>query len=148
MGKSKLLFKKTRRFTNTALKKAQNLVEMSQINFKISSLKCKVERKCAVIGALVVSKKSGVKKFTPSQCDEKIEKLCKDVEKLRQKIRSARDEADEIQRHMKNCSFCDDCKKSDECDDCDDDFDCDEKISSYCGDCDSHDCSGGSSKIS
>lgn len=119
MGKSKSFLKKTCMFTNVALKKAQALIEMSQVNLKISNFKSKIERKCAVIGALFISKKNGgSKKLTVEQCEEKIEKLCQDVEKLRKKLKKSRNEAKEIKQHLNNCSFCDDCcSEGDECDD-------------------------------
>ena len=128
--KSKSLFQKTCFFTNTALKKAQNFIELSQLNLRISGLKSRVERKCSLIGALIVSKKNGcVKNISGSQCDEKIDKLCCDVEKLRKKIIKAKNEINDIKRHMKNCSFCNDdcCDDDDVCDDdCFDDV-CDEE---------------------
>ena len=86
MSNSKSFFRKTRGFTNKAFKKAQNIFEISQLNFKISGLRARMERKFCLIGALVVSKKKGcLKKISESQCDEKIEKLCCDIEKLKKK---------------------------------------------------------------
>lgn len=138
--KSKSFFKKTCFFTNTALKKAQNFIEVSQLNLKISSLKSKMERKCSLIGALVVSKKNGcLKKLSAEQCDEKIDKLCDNIEKLRNKIRKLKGEVKEIKQHMKNCSFC-----SYDCNDDEDDFD-DE---GFCESCDHEsDESSGCSKL-
>lgn len=121
MSNAKSFFKKTCKFTNVALKKAQGLIEMSQINLRISNLKGKIERKCAIIGALVVSKKNGgSKKLTVEQCDEKIEKLCNDIETLRQKLKKAKNEVKEVKHHLNNCSFCDDCFVDEE-DDSDED---------------------------
>lgn len=121
MSKSKSFFKKTCMFTNTALKKAQNLIEISQLNLKVAKLKSKAERKCALVGALIVAKKNGcLKKLSVEQCDEKVDKLCKDVEKLKQKIKKVRAEIKEIKHHMHSCNFCDDGFDDDDFEDCED----------------------------
>ena len=134
MSNSKSFFKKTCMLTNVALKKAQGLIEMSQINLKISNLKSKIERKCAVIGALTISKRNGgSKKLTTEQCDEKIEKLCQDIEKLRKKLKKSKNEDKEIKQHLSNCSFCDDCcsKKNDGDDEADDSSNFEESEDDY-----------------
>lgn len=128
MSKSKSFFKKTRSFTNRAVRKTQNLLEISKLNFRISSLKSKIERKCSIIGALIVSQKKGsLKKLSESECNEKIDKLCGDVEKLKCKIRKSKAEIKEIKQHMKKCSCYDDCEDCEEACFCDDEFDEDDE---------------------
>ncbi len=112
--KSKMIFEKTKKITNSVWKKAQVLVELSQINLKISSIKNKIKKKCAIIGALVVSKNSGeLKKIEPDEYDNKIEKLCQDIKKLKQILNKTKHEAFKIKKQLNYCG-CDDCSDQNE----------------------------------
>ena len=104
MEKSKRMAKKTCCFAKTFLKKTQELIEISQVNFKIMQMKNKLERKLVKIGHAVYKKQKdeGIESLKNCLDKEIFRNYCEEIDGIYEEI----DDLEEELRELKKEGIC------------------------------------------
>ena len=93
------LFSKLGSFAKSAEKKTQDLVEISQLKWKMSKLKSKIERKYTKIGSLTYFHQKNVHSDGCELFRSKIKTICEEIDDLFLQLQYTECEYDEIKKN-------------------------------------------------
>ena len=82
----------------SAEKKAQELIELSQLKWTIARLKSKIERKYAKIGSITYSHQKNLNSDCCELFESKIKSICQELDDLFSQLKCAECEYDEIKK--------------------------------------------------
>ncbi len=120
---------KTCKLAKNVVSKTQKVFEISQLNLKIIQIKNKIERKYVKIGYCIYNKQreEGLDKIKYLAENEKFKLICKEIDKLYEKLHKTEEELEEIRRYDKNKKKITHCK----CSNSDEKYEDEEYESSY-----------------
>ena len=109
MNESNDMIKKTCGFAKNLLKKTQEMLEISHINFKILQLKGRIERKYVKIGYFIYNnqKSIGLERLTYESQTDRLKNICCEIDELYDSIKKLKKELNEIKKY----DYCEDCKQ-------------------------------------
>ena len=85
-------------FAKSAEKKTQELIEISQLKWKMAKLKSKIERKYTKIGSMTYSHQKNIKLDCCELFKSKINAICQEIDDLFLQLKCAECEYDEIKK--------------------------------------------------
>ncbi len=85
-------------FAKSAEKKTQQLIEISQLKWKMAKLKSKIERKYTKIGSITYSHQKNMKMDCCELFKSKINAICQEIDDLFLQLKCAECEYDEIKK--------------------------------------------------
>lgn len=97
-----LLISKVNLFTKTAEKKTQDIIEISQLKWKISKIKSKIERKYEKLGSLTYLNYKNGDEENVDVFNSKVTEICDEIEELFSTLRKLEQEYTEIKEKPTN----------------------------------------------